>query len=125
MKHRIIRVLLVYAAIAAAAGLYALVMELTGHGIPCIFQRVTGFKCPGCGNTHALNLLLKGRFLDAVKSNAMMPAEAGFAVWLTLSVTVRYVRTGKYSLTTGCESANIAFLVLLLLWWIVRNIIGI
>ncbi|SDA24182.1 Protein of unknown function [Ruminococcus sp. YE71] len=125
MKKRIIRVLFVYAAIASSAAAYALIMELTGRGLPCIFHKLTGLKCPGCGNTHALHCLATGRFREALGHNAMMPLEAAFAVWLAVASAARYIRTGKYSLTTGCEAANVVFLLLFVGWWVVRNILGI
>ncbi len=37
-----------------------------GKGIPCLFQRLTGLYCPGCGATRALRALLKGRLLQSL-----------------------------------------------------------
>ena len=125
MKKRILKVLLVLGLLCGAAVGYALVMELTGHGIPCVFRRLTGLKCPGCGNTHAIHCLAKGQPAEALKWNALMPLEAAFAAWLVTATSLRYIKTGKYILTTGSEKVNIAFLTVILLWWAVRNIIGI
>ncbi len=45
-------------------------------GIPffrCRFRSVTGFPCPGCGGTHAVTALFKGRFLESLKEHAAVP----------------------------------------------------
>ena len=125
MKKRTLRVVLFLSAAAAVICLYTFIMDKTGHGLPCIFRKVTGFRCPGCGNTHALHCLARLEFAQALRWNALMPLEAVFAAWLVTSTSLRYIKTGKYILTTGSEKVNIAFLAVILLWWIVRNIIGI
>jgi hypothetical protein len=37
----------------------------------CLFHKVTGLNCPGCGATRALYALLHGNFLLALKDNAL------------------------------------------------------
>lgn len=49
---------------------YEILSKLTGFRItkfeiPCIFHRVTGYDCPGCGGTRAVIFLLHG---DVIKS---------------------------------------------------------
>ena len=38
---------------------YFLLTQLTPLRIPCIFQKITGFACPGCGMTHLCMRLLR------------------------------------------------------------------
>ena len=40
-------------------------------GIPCIFYTVTGYKCPGCGMTHALSEIWNGNYAGAMEYNAL------------------------------------------------------
>jgi len=35
----------------------------------CIFKKVTGYPCPSCGTTRAVNLLLKGDGLGSIQMN--------------------------------------------------------
>lgn len=39
----------------------------------CAFNLITGYYCPGCGNTRSLNCLLHGEFLTAVRNNPVLP----------------------------------------------------
>ena len=44
---------------------YFLLTQLTPLRIPCIFQKITGFACPGCGMTHLCMQLLRLDFAGA------------------------------------------------------------
>ena len=44
-----------------------------GHYFPCIFRRLTGLLCPGCGNTRAVDHLVHGRLWLALRSNPDLP----------------------------------------------------
>ena len=39
--------------------------------MPCLFQEWTGLYCPGCGNTRALALLLRGDVAGSLAKNAL------------------------------------------------------
>lgn len=39
---------------------------------PCIFHRVTGLHCPGCGNTRALHALLHGDVAASLSYNLLL-----------------------------------------------------
>lgn len=36
---------------------------------PCLFREITGFYCPGCGNTRAVLALFNGDFLSSLRYN--------------------------------------------------------
>ncbi len=38
----------------------------------CLFHRLTGLNCPGCGGQRALHELLHGNFLVALRHNALL-----------------------------------------------------
>lgn len=40
-------------------------------GIPCLVYKLTGYKCPGCGMTHALSEVWNGNYLGAWRYNAL------------------------------------------------------
>ena len=54
---------------------------------PCLFHKVTGLHCPGCGATRATHALLHLRLGEAVKKNALFVALLPFMVaWVVRSV---------------------------------------
>ena len=53
---------------------------------PCLFYGVTGFYCPGCGETRAVNALLEGDILLALRQNVLI-------VILLLALVTLYIET--------------------------------
>ena len=50
---------------------YLIFYRVTDIGIPCVFKLVTGYKCPGCGMTHAIAEITKGNIKRAVEYNPL------------------------------------------------------
>lgn len=90
----------------------------------CIFKKVTGWECPGCGSQRMLHALLHGEVLEACRYNPLIAAVAPLIpvmVWLELtrkSHPRRYARIyNKY--TPAIIGA------IIVAWTIIRNISGI
>jgi len=64
---RIAIILIAIVAFCLLADSNAGTVTFLGYSLPsmCIFQRMTGFDCPGCGLTRALILALQGRFAES------------------------------------------------------------
>lgn len=43
-----------------------------GPILPCIFNKITGFYCPGCGMTRAVNSCFKFNLYQAFRFNALL-----------------------------------------------------
>ena len=75
-QGRTVRLILVaFLALAAVAGLYLIaVTPPTPESIypKCMFHKVTGLHCPGCGMGRATHFLLNGRPLTAIQYNAFV-----------------------------------------------------
>lgn len=41
-------------------------------GIPCIFYKITGYYCPGCGITRCIFAILEGNIYEAFKYNQLV-----------------------------------------------------
>lgn len=70
------RTTLAFAALmAGAVGGVALLTRFdprtAGFFPPCVFHRLTGLQCPGCGATRAMHALVHGDFVGALHDNAM------------------------------------------------------
>lgn len=125
VKSRIKRVAFTAALFLLIGLLYALFVHITGFGIPCIFRLVTRLKCPGCGMTTAAMCLLRFDFAGALSANAFLILIVIFVGWVLFYSVRRYIIKGSFRLDSGSDILNIGFLVLLLVWAVVRNIFGI
>ncbi len=93
---------------------------------PCMFHRLTGLNCPGCGGTRAVQALLRGDWYAAWHFNMFL--------WISVALLAEeYVRYGLI-LLRGEEhiSSTHAYTALLklyafatLAWFILRNIVHI
>ncbi len=73
------------APVPAWAGIAGLVLALCGAAVlflvdpahcpfypQCVFHRVTGWNCPGCGSLRAMHQLLHGHLLTALRDNVLL-----------------------------------------------------
>ena len=123
VRSRAVRAAAVYFIIAAVLLLYYAFVQLTGLGIPCVFHKLTGLDCPGCGNSRALIALSHFDVKGAVDHNLFIFPELAFVGYIAATVTARYIKTGKLSAKISHERLAWAFLALLVVWGVVRNII--
>lgn len=90
----------------------------------CVFHRVTGLQCVGCGSQRMLHALLHGDIAGAFRANAFvmlsLPAIA-FLAWVEMQRKRRPNLYRKVYSTTLIVTAG----VLMAAWMLVRNIIGI
>lgn len=111
----------VTAAFLLAAGMiYLLLGMFAGFYIPCPFRTVTGLKCPGCGLSHATVDLVHLDFAAAMEDNALFIPIFSYLLY----AFYRYIiRKNKDPLAdkTG-RRIDMLFLIVILLWWVIRNI---
>ncbi len=106
--------------LSSAAIVYILTVRRLGFGIPCIFHRITGFKCPGCGITGLLVSLSRLDFETAFVSNRFIFATSPFLlVELLFTVVLKFK---KKRMPMWNEKLLLAYAVLLIGWGILRNI---
>ena len=102
---------------------YALFIQCTGLGIPCVFRLVTGYRCPGCGMTHAAMALIHGQPKTAFREN---PLSLSVVPLLLLYGAYRaevYIRTARTDFRKW-ESVFLGVLwVVVLLFWLLRNLL--
>lgn len=98
---------------------------ITGYGIPCRFHEITGLSCPGCGISRMFVNMFRMQWHDAFMNNPAVFVLLPFSMIYVLRRLVIYVKNGTYreNIYTKCFIA--AVLVILAVFGIVRNIIGI
>ncbi len=100
-------------------------LSLWDIGILCPFRKLTGFLCPGCGNSRAVLALLRLDFAAALGHNLLFPAELFYLGWVLFHCCKRYLSGNRFSYRPPHIWLDIALLILLLLWWLLRNILHI
>ena len=63
------RIMIIYAVILAAGISYTVLIFRTGFGIPCLFNRVTGLLCPGCGTSRMALSVMRLDIASAFRYN--------------------------------------------------------
>ncbi len=106
--------------ISSAAIVYILAVRRLGFGIPCIFHRITGFKCPGCGITGLFVALSRFDFKSAFNSNRFIFVTSPFLLTELLYAFVLKLR--KKKMPGWNEKALMIYVFLLIGWGILRNI---
>ena len=123
-KSRIRRSLLKRYSIALAVlVIYYILRSAELLSVPCPFHYVTGLRCPGCGMTRMCLHLAKGEFGAAFECNAVM----FFLAPLFVLVAVTKLILVPEFLTPECKAyraAEIVILIILLVFWVLRNIFG-
>lgn len=69
---------------AGAIGLAVLALnDPSSSGLfpPCIFLKLTGFECPGCGSTRCLHQLLNGNMREAIDLNVLSVIALPWLTW--------------------------------------------
>ena len=122
LRWRICLVLLLaLAALAAVAVFYALAQQ--GIGIPCPLRLITGWECPGCGNSRAALSLMRGDIRAALGFNLLFPLEFGYLGWVLISCCVSYLKGGRFSYAPKRAWVDAVILAVILLWWPLRNLL--
>ena len=89
---------------------YALFVRLAGFGLPCVYNRLFGIQCAGCGLSRASAALLSLDFRGAFGYNAVWPLYVGYALWAIPGVIIPYVKEGHaITLPKPMNFFNIAF----------------
>ncbi len=117
------------AAFTAAILLAAVLLYLTAgvffdFFIPCPFRTFTGLRCPGCGLSHAAVCLTHLDIKGAFMANALFIPIYAYLIYTFIKTFIHK----KKDPHTGHDAGmwiDLVFLVVIIFWWIIRNVIGI
>lgn len=87
----------------------------------CGFLTLTGYKCPGCGSQRAIHALLNGDVATAFRYNAMLFIAVPW-ILLCLFAETQRVRNPRLYARLHPSVLIWLFLVIVLAWWLLRNI---
>lgn len=106
-----------YIVIAIILGiLFIYILLKYNIGIPCIFHKLTGFYCPGCGMTRAFISLIKLDIYQAFRYNMLVIIFVPFFIIYGVN---KYILKNKYKIP---RFIFYILLVITILFAILRNI---
>jgi len=122
-KKRLIRIV-TYALLIVMAGLlYGIFVKHTGLAIPCLFHKVTGLKCPGCGITGMCVALIQLDFKSAFRCHPMLfILLVPLGIVFVRSATV-YVQEGTWRTKRWQDVILYICIALLVGFSVVRNMV--
>lgn len=89
--------------------------------LPCMFNVITGYYCPGCGGTRAFKALLGGHVIKSFIYNPTVLYGVGLYVWFMGSHVLEKLTRGKIK---GLKYRHIylwLILIILVVNFMVRN----
>lgn len=87
--------------------------------IPCIFNKITGLYCPGCGITRMIISLLKGDIYQAFRYNPLIFIEVPIIV--ILLIFEKLFKNNKY-IKKVINTIFIILLIITITFGVLRNI---
>lgn len=90
----------------------------------CPFKMLTGLNCPGCGSQRALHQLLHFHILEALRYNALFVLALPLLAFLAFAEIFKE-RFPRLYLASISPILSWSILSVVLIWFVVRNIIGI
>ena len=102
---------------------YAYLVSKIGFGIPCLFYKITGFQCPGCGITHMCLVLINGNIKEAFLANPVVFSFSPFILFLLFKSMLCYLNDKKFVLNRYQSIFCKIIIITLLCYGIIRNII--
>ena len=108
--------------VLAGVAVYS-VLSSYGMGIPCLFHRVTGLLCPGCGNTRAALALMRFQFRKAFSYNPMFLPEFLYILKVLFFCSRSYLKGGSFTYKPRRQWPDILLLAAVVIWGVVRNLL--
>ncbi len=114
---------LILCALVAVALFYFIFDPLESRFMPqCVFYKITGLKCIGCGSQRMAHALLHGDLVGAFRANALALVSLPFIMFLVWVETQRKKRPGLY-IKVFSTTLIITVGVVMSVWFIARNLL--
>lgn len=122
-KARLKKLLLYMMLLGMAGLLYGIFVSYTGLAIPCLFRKVTGLLCPGCGVTGMCVALLHLDWRGAFSCHPVL-----FVLLLPLTAVficgaAGYVQNGRFRFARWQNLSLYVSVAALVIFGVVRNLV--
>ena len=110
---------------ASYAILYFLEKKYTNLSVmhQCVFNKLTGFNCPGCGGTRSFIFLLHGKIIKSIIYYPFVPYAVTIGLVFYISQTLRFLTRGQIKGLHFRNSFIVIGIILIAGNWIVKNLI--
>ena len=95
IRARLRQTVIKYSIVLGIALAYLIFLLCTGIGIPCIFSKITGLKCVGCGISRMFVSLFKLDIVSAFWYNPFLFITGPFLLAYLAVGEIRYIRSGS------------------------------
>jgi hypothetical protein len=104
--------------------LYVWYFNPVGSGLflPCLFNKATGFYCPGCGTTRALHYLLHGQLTAAFAMNPLTMLALPFVAYAFASYALFGLRGRSLPKVFVYPTLIKLLFITIVAFWVLRNI---
>ncbi|MCQ4635942.1 DUF2752 domain-containing protein [Anaerovorax odorimutans] len=121
-KKRAGKVLLILGSLTGAGLVFAYGATHWGWWLPCVFNQITGLKCPGCGVSRMCLAILRFDFSRAFSWNPAVFICLPFLAYLLAYLCVRYIRYGDLTMRRWQQTGCWIMVALLLIFGVFRNL---
>ena len=101
--------------------IYYMIVRQTGYAIPCMFRKITGLKCPGCGVTTMCMCIGRHDFKGAYNANQFLFVTGPLLLLDLIYLTLRTNRKNKFVKVN--HFLEILYMVALMIFGVARNLI--
>ncbi len=92
--------------------------------VPCVFYKLLGLYCPGCGGTRAVLSLFEGKFVLSFLYHPLVLYTAVVYLWYMISHTIEKLSHGKCKIAMRYRDIYLWLaLVILIINFAVKNIV--
>ena len=121
-KNRKLCIILTILGLAAIVFLYFNNPSISKYYPPCPFYYTTGLYCPGCGTLRAGYSIIHGHFIRALSFNPLSTLIFPVIVWFVTVKLAKCMFKKDLWLPQLPSWTSKALLVLIILFWILRNL---
>lgn len=89
---------------------------------PCIFYKLTGLYCPGCGMTRATHALFNGEIMKAIDYNPLFFSFSPLFIYMAAVQIKSIITTGKTRAIRLPYWLTVIVVIAVFAFWILRNI---
>lgn len=121
-KYRIRKLAVRDGSILLAGGLYAVFVRLTGLAVPCVFRKLTGWLCPGCGITRACLSLMRGDIKASFSYNPFLYIAGPCIIYLIVKEDMNYIKNNTFQLNRQDTVLTYILIAAALVFGVARNL---